>query len=76
MNDERKFYQTIVTYEILSDEPLGSMSLKDIDYECTEGHCSGRFIDTKEVRVSRDVMAKLLVTQGSDPGFLLEEEDE
>lgn len=75
MVDERKFYQTVVTYEVLSDEPLGSVSLKDIDYMCTEGHCSGRFIETKEFQVSKEVMSKLLVDQGSDPEFLLGEEE-
>lgn len=70
-----KFYRTVFRMEVLSTEPLGSLSLSDINYEITEGHCSGMFLETREEEVSRDKMRGLLVAQGTDPEFLLEEDE-
>jgi len=67
---KRWFTRTILVLEILSEEELqDGMSLKDIDYEITEGHCSGQFISTKVTTVGGKAMAKLLMKQGSDPEF-------
>lgn len=38
MTEPRKFYKTVVSYEILSEEPFTPMSLSDIEYECTDGN--------------------------------------
>lgn len=77
MTSKRKFYRTIIRYEILSEEPLGSLSLEDIHYECTEGHCSGVFLpaerDNQEVDGAE--MAIMLIEQGSDPEFFQLDED-
>lgn len=71
-------YRTFITYEVLSREPLGCVSLRDIDHLCTEGDCSGAFKETIEERVDHPTMMRLLDAQQSDPLFLsgLEDGDE
>ena len=71
-------YRIVYKIEVLADSPLHHepLSLKDIAYEITDGHCSGVFLDTEVEEVSRERMSELLVAQGSDPSFLLGEEEE
>lgn len=66
---KRKFYKTIIQYEILSEEPIECVSLSDIDYETTEGRWSGRFLETKQKTLNGLETAKALEEQGSDPEF-------
>jgi len=75
---QKTFTRTLIQFEILSEEPLGSVSLEDIAYQTTDGHCSGRFHDTVEEQVDFETIRRLLIDQGSDPDFLmeLEEDDE
>ena len=73
MSDTPKYYRTVFHFEVLSDEPLGEMSLKDIDYHITDGHMSGAFLGTFETEVSAEQMETLLDMQLSDPTFLLGE---
>lgn len=65
----RVFYKTVVSYEILSEEPIPSMSLSDIEYECTDGHMSGMFLDSVQVELTGAEMAECLIVQGSDTTF-------
>jgi len=65
----RIFYKTVVSYEILSEEPFTPMSLSDIEYECTDGHMSGCFLDTVQVELTSKEMAECLIVQGSDTEF-------
>jgi hypothetical protein len=71
MASGRKFYRTVVTVEILSEEPFdGSQDLEFIGHEITEGDCSGKqtvTVDNDEV--DGPTAAALLVAQGSDPEF-------
>ena len=68
---ERKFYKTLVEVEILSeDNPVGNdLTLGDIQYEITQGHCSGVIRTKEETEVPAQDMVKLLQAQGSDPEF-------
>jgi hypothetical protein len=67
------FYRSVVTVEVLSDEPLDFEDLLDLHYLVTDGPCSGDWhIETEEV--SREKMRVLLENQRSDPAFLLGEE--
>jgi hypothetical protein len=77
MSDEI-YYRTVVSFEVLSAESITEepLSLGDLHYMTTEGHCSGAFLETVESEVSREEMSKLLIEQGSDPEFLLGEADE
>jgi len=66
-----KYYRTIIQVEVLSDKPLSEeMTLGEIDYQITEGECSGRVTTVSCDEVSPKEMAELLISQGSDPQFL------
>ena len=65
----RKFYKTTFTVEVLSELPLGDLGLEDIQYEITEGHCSGVTTTSEVKELSGPEMAKELLAQGSDPEF-------
>jgi hypothetical protein len=72
MPSERKFYKTTITFTVLSEEPLPEhLELGWLDYEVTEGHCSGLFGETIRETVDAPTMAKLLQEQASDPEFFL-----
>lgn len=70
MPSNRKFYRSVIQVEVLSEEPVDFDDLTEVDYQITEGDCSGFVTDVvtnEEVDGVR--MAKLLEEQGSDPGF-------
>jgi len=75
MPSKRKFYRTVYTFEMLTEEPPESMSLESIAYETTEGHASGMFLETDTREVTGRDMAELLQSQGSDPEFFQLTED-
>jgi hypothetical protein len=67
---KRKFYRTVFQYEVLSEEPItDSLSLEQINYECTEGDWSGHFLDTHSEELNGKAMADKLAEQGCDPEF-------
>jgi len=76
MSSEMKYYRTVFKYEVLSNEPLGHPGLEEIAYHCTEGHCSGMFLEIEVEVVSENEIGKLLIAQGSDPSFLIEEDEQ
>jgi hypothetical protein len=70
MSSERKFYRTVIQYEILSEEPIDDpISLEAIANECDEGGWSGQFLDTKHETLNATQTVKALIKQGSDPEF-------
>jgi len=69
MPSERTFYKTIVQFEILSEEPVEQVDLETMHYQVTEGHWSGRFLETTEEVLDGPAAAKALQAQGSDPEF-------
>ena len=76
---DAKFYRTVFHVEVLSNEPLvcDELSLTDVDYLITEGDCSGVIkCEPENEEVTREAMAVLLAAQGSDPAFLLGDEEE
>ena len=75
MSDEKKLYRTVITYEILSEESCDWDSLGDVAYAVKYGDCSGMRLDQTTEEVSRERMAELLEAQGSDPAFLLREDE-
>jgi hypothetical protein len=75
----RKFYRTVVTVEILSEDPFdGTQDLEYIDWAITDGDCSGRkTVTVDNAELDGLAAAALLVAQGSDPEFFgLTEEGE
>lgn len=70
MSSKRKFYRTIIQIEILSDEPYEGDTLDMVQYDITEGHCSGQISDVvRNEEQDGKAMAKLLEEQRSDPEF-------
>lgn len=69
------YYRTVIQVEVLSNEPYEYTNLRNLSYDVMEGDCSGvtRVISTEEV--DKEQMANLLLSQGSDPSFLINEED-
>ena len=72
----RKFYRTLYTVEVLSEEPLPEgITLEDINYEIVEGGCSGVVTTSVEEVLDGAAMAKALKRQFSDPEFFRLTED-
>ena len=69
MTSKRKFYKTVFSYEILSEDPIESFSLDDINYETQEVRWSGQFLETKQETLDGKEAAKALENQSSDPEF-------
>jgi len=69
MTSKRKFYKTVIRFEVLSEEPVEQVDLETLHYEVTEGRWSGRFLDTTEEILDGPQMAKALQEQSSDPEF-------
>lgn len=74
---EQKYFRTVFEIEYLSDmEPPSFPTLAQIEYDITEGHASGVVNVIVQEEVTKERMAELLIAQGSDPEFLIPEEDE
>jgi hypothetical protein len=73
-----KFYKTVISIEILSDELYPDcVTLEQINYDITEGHCSGRLLtEVHNEELTKEQMAEALIAQGSDPSFLIGEDTE
>lgn len=72
-----KYFKTIVKFEVLSsEEPWCGEDLKSLDYDTSEGHCSGMFLDFESIELSQADMHLALKAQGTDPTFLDPMDDE
>jgi len=71
----RKFYKTKITFEVLSEEPIGDMEMSHIVHECMEGGFSGDTINSTETIMNGKQAAKALIKQGSDTEFFQLNED-
>lgn len=66
----RKFYKTVVTIEILSEESLREgVSLADIQYLITDGPCSGKVTVSARQELNSAEIVKELQDQASEPEF-------
>jgi hypothetical protein len=65
----RKFYKTIVTIEIISDEIYKFDSLEQVTHDITYGDCSGQVEAVKNEELNGEQAATALLKQGSDPEF-------
>lgn len=63
------FHRTVVTVEILGDQPFGG-DIEDIADAVIDGDFSGMVLSTVHEETDGATMARLLAAQGSDPGFL------
>jgi len=69
MPSARKFYRTVFTVTVLSEEPIGDVSLETLGEMIDSGPCSGNFERQASVPVDAPTMATMLQQQGSDPSF-------
>ena len=74
MSEIRKILRrAVIQIEVLYDQNTETV----IDYAITNGFASGRVTVISDKEVTRETMRQLLIAQGSDPAFLLgEDEDE
>jgi len=74
----RKFYQTIIAIEVLSEEPIpAGTDLPDIVQESIDGEYSLRILKYYERPLNGKQVAKALLKQASAPSFFqLTEEGE
>ena len=76
MASERKFYKTRFVLEVLSEEPIPSMSLSSLEYEMNEGEYVGgqiEIVESKELTAAE--MVNALYDFGSDPSFCRLDDD-
>ena len=67
---DRKFYKTIITLEVLSEEPIPAwMEAEDIVRESSDGSFSMATVGNNEVELDGKQMVGELNEQGSDPEF-------
>jgi hypothetical protein len=70
MPSDRKFYKTIITVEILSEDvPPEWDDLEDIYYLIGQGDCSGMITSDHTFQVDASTIAKALLEQNTDPSF-------
>jgi hypothetical protein len=69
--------RTVIQMELLSSDADGPVptGIDEIAYSITEGDVSGKWGVVQTQEVGRDDMARLLEAQGSDPAFILGEDD-
>jgi len=72
---KRKFYKTVITLEVLSEEPLEDVPLEYIVQQCDEGDFSGDWNITESQELTGKEMAQALVGQRSEPEFFNLDED-
>lgn len=64
----RRFYRTIISVEVLSEEPVDFFDLAHV-HEAIMTDCSGSWEVVATEEVDGATMAKLLIAQASDPEF-------
>ncbi len=69
-------YRRIIVLEVLSDADPSYAGLEDVAYQISEGDWSGTILSDTTSEIDADLMRQLLVSQGSDPTFLVPENDE
>lgn len=70
MKSKRKFYKTLITLEVLSEEPIpDGMELESIIEEATTGGYSMEILKQNSVVIGGQAMAKRLIAQASSPEF-------
>ena len=66
---KREFCKTIVTVEVLSEQPIEFDDLQELHNMIEHGNCSGQFTADSAVILNGEPMAQALIAQFSDPEF-------
>lgn len=74
-NMSRKFYKTILTIEILSENEPWVRSIEDLSKDVIEGDYSGVISKEYSCELTPQEMATALQGQGSSSGFFMLDED-
>jgi hypothetical protein len=69
-------YRTVFSVEVLSDYEVAGQDIEEIAYQIKDGDCSGKLISVVQEELTKQEMAEALRGQGSDPAFLLGEDDD
>ena len=64
-----RFYKTVYHYEVLSNEPLGDLSLGLLYQRCYDGDCSGLMVRIDQSEITEADMIVHCERQASDPEF-------
>ena len=64
-----KYYRTVITYEVLSQDPYSFSDLAQTAYDVMEGDCSGMELNTTSEELTAQEMAERMDAQGSDWSF-------
>jgi hypothetical protein len=73
-----KYWKTTLNVEVLTEgdeKPSEPVDLADVAYQISDGDASGH-ITSKVEEVTETEMRQLLINQGSDPDFLIHEEED
>jgi archaellum component FlaG (FlaF/FlaG flagellin family) len=71
----RKFYKTVITIEVLSEEVYAFDSLEQTAYDIQDGGCSGKIEVVKSEELNGENVVKALNNQGSASEFFMLDED-
>lgn len=70
-----KFFRTVFTAVVLSEEPITNLSLAQLHYETQEGHCVLQSLSEKQTAISGKRAANELYKAGSEPSFFNLDDD-
>lgn len=67
---DRKFYKTVVSFEVLSEDPIpAGMTIEQIANEAVHGDYSMGNVQCEQIELNEKQAAEALLDQGSDPMF-------
>lgn len=75
MPSKRKFHKTVIEITVLSEEPIGSVTLHDLAHETMEGSWVGKMENKSIEKISGKEMADELYKADSEPGFFMLDDD-
>jgi len=64
-----KYYQTVYTITVLTEQPLGDVDLERLNYETMEGHAVMKSFRLKEKEITAKQAVRALYAAGSEPAF-------
>jgi hypothetical protein len=70
MSEAKRFFRTIVRFEVLSSDAPFDGSLERLAQEVMTGSMSGRFLEPEVTELTREAVQTALLEQGSDADFL------
>lgn len=76
MSDTRKYFKSVVSIIVLSEDKPWDGDLEWLSHDITEGHYVGYDFNTEQVEVTREQMIDLLYGAGSEPSFFDLDEEE